>query len=195
MSVGGSDFLFPSRSRVMDLELFLSVPLLLRAKHRYDDVARPTFVWLSCARRAGGALLCMLRYSRLHNRIRVLDRITRLTANHLSNPRSFTNTTMPSINVSLKDGASPAELDKAKKTVTEQGGKVTKEFTLIKASRKSDGPSTQELSADCQEPSADLVLGPSSQPIRFTLSRRMSMSMSRRTTRSRRSRLCMAWMG
>ncbi|KAF2222830.1 hypothetical protein BDZ85DRAFT_281875 [Elsinoe ampelina] len=31
---------------------------------------------------------------------------------------------MPAINVSLKDGASVEELDKAKKQVTDQGGKI-----------------------------------------------------------------------
>ncbi|KAF2229301.1 hypothetical protein EV356DRAFT_456106, partial [Viridothelium virens] len=36
------------------------------------------------------------------------------------------------LQVSLKDGADAAELDKAKKTVEEQGGKITHEFKLIK---------------------------------------------------------------
>ncbi|GAB7354628.1 hypothetical protein MBLNU459_g5064t1 [Dothideomycetes sp. NU459] len=39
---------------------------------------------------------------------------------------------MPSINVSLKDGASASELENAKKQVTDQGGKITTEFKLIK---------------------------------------------------------------
>ncbi|KAG9535429.1 hypothetical protein KCU79_g21687, partial [Aureobasidium melanogenum] len=39
---------------------------------------------------------------------------------------------MPSINVSLKDGADASQLDAAKKQVTEQGGKITTEFKLIK---------------------------------------------------------------
>ncbi|KAK1088172.1 hypothetical protein LTR33_000682 [Friedmanniomyces endolithicus] len=42
---------------------------------------------------------------------------------------------MPSINasqVSLKDGASADQLDAAKKQVTDQGGKITNEFKLIK---------------------------------------------------------------
>ncbi|PNS21065.1 hypothetical protein CAC42_3402 [Sphaceloma murrayae] len=39
---------------------------------------------------------------------------------------------MPAINVSLKDGASTTELDKAKKQVTDQGGKIVNEFKLIK---------------------------------------------------------------
>ncbi|KEQ95138.1 hypothetical protein AUEXF2481DRAFT_5379 [Aureobasidium subglaciale EXF-2481] len=39
---------------------------------------------------------------------------------------------MPSINVSLKDGADASQLDSAKKQVTEQGGKITTEFKLIK---------------------------------------------------------------
>jgi len=34
--------------------------------------------------------------------------------------------------VSLKDGADASQLDKAKKQVTDQGGKVTKELKLIK---------------------------------------------------------------
>jgi len=41
---------------------------------------------------------------------------------------SHTNT----LQVSLKDGADASELDKAKKQVTDQGGKVTKELKLIK---------------------------------------------------------------
>ncbi|TKA83915.1 hypothetical protein B0A55_00179 [Friedmanniomyces simplex] len=39
---------------------------------------------------------------------------------------------MPSINVSLKDGASADQLDAAKKQVTDQGGKIVNEFKLIK---------------------------------------------------------------
>ncbi|KAI4723102.1 hypothetical protein E4T48_00791 [Aureobasidium sp. EXF-10727] len=39
---------------------------------------------------------------------------------------------MPSINVSLKDGADASQLDAAKKQVTDQGGKITTEFKLIK---------------------------------------------------------------
>ncbi|KAI4844562.1 hypothetical protein E4T44_06121 [Aureobasidium sp. EXF-8845] len=39
---------------------------------------------------------------------------------------------MPSINVSLKDGADASKLDAAKKQVTDQGGKITTEFKLIK---------------------------------------------------------------
>ncbi|TKA82038.1 hypothetical protein B0A49_00176 [Cryomyces minteri] len=39
---------------------------------------------------------------------------------------------MPAINVTLKDGADKKELENAKKTVTDQGGKVTHEFKLIK---------------------------------------------------------------
>ncbi|KAK4544494.1 hypothetical protein LTR36_004065 [Oleoguttula mirabilis] len=39
---------------------------------------------------------------------------------------------MPSINVSLKDGASAEQLDAAKKQVTDQGGKIINEFKLIK---------------------------------------------------------------
>ncbi|KAF2473015.1 uncharacterized protein BDR25DRAFT_258602, partial [Lindgomyces ingoldianus] len=34
--------------------------------------------------------------------------------------------------VTLKSGASASELEKAKKQVTDQGGKITNEFTLIK---------------------------------------------------------------
>ncbi|TIA36418.1 hypothetical protein D6C78_05440 [Aureobasidium pullulans] len=47
----------------------------------------------------------------------------------------FTHTpqiNMPSINVSLKEGADASQLDSAKKQVTEQGGKITTEFKLIK---------------------------------------------------------------
>ncbi|KAK3056794.1 hypothetical protein LTR09_002587 [Extremus antarcticus] len=39
---------------------------------------------------------------------------------------------MPSINVSLKDGASADKLEEAKKHISEQGGKVTHEFKLVK---------------------------------------------------------------
>ncbi|GAB7359062.1 hypothetical protein MBLNU230_g5134t1 [Neophaeotheca triangularis] len=39
---------------------------------------------------------------------------------------------MPAINVSLKEGASAEQLEAAKKQCTEQGGKITKEFTLVK---------------------------------------------------------------
>ncbi|PSN71288.1 hypothetical protein BS50DRAFT_570681 [Corynespora cassiicola Philippines] len=39
---------------------------------------------------------------------------------------------MPAVNVTLKSGASPDELEAAKKKVTDQGGKITNEFTLIK---------------------------------------------------------------
>ncbi|EOD43627.1 peptidase inhibitor i9 [Neofusicoccum parvum] len=39
---------------------------------------------------------------------------------------------MPVINVTLKEGASTEQLDNAKKQVTDQGGKVTHEFKLIK---------------------------------------------------------------
>nr|POE94556.1 hypothetical protein CFP56_16796 [Quercus suber] len=39
---------------------------------------------------------------------------------------------MPTINVSLKEGASADQLDAAKKQVTEQGGKIINEFKLIK---------------------------------------------------------------
>ncbi|KAF2198107.1 hypothetical protein GQ43DRAFT_474844 [Delitschia confertaspora ATCC 74209] len=35
-------------------------------------------------------------------------------------------------NVTLKDGANPTELENAKKAVTDKGGKITNEFTLIK---------------------------------------------------------------
>lgn len=42
--------------------------------------------------------------------------------------RAYTNISQ----VSLKDGAPSSELDKAKKQVEEQGGKVTKELKLIK---------------------------------------------------------------
>ncbi|CAD0100106.1 unnamed protein product, partial [Aureobasidium mustum] len=46
---------------------------------------------------------------------------------------SFTSRlNMPSINVSLKDGADASQLDAAKKQVTDQGGKITTEFKLIK---------------------------------------------------------------
>ncbi|CZT19909.1 uncharacterized protein RCC_05765 [Ramularia collo-cygni] len=40
---------------------------------------------------------------------------------------------MVKINVTLKKDADAAQLDQAKKQVTEQGGKVTDEYTLIKA--------------------------------------------------------------
>ncbi|KAF2870701.1 hypothetical protein BDV95DRAFT_574375 [Massariosphaeria phaeospora] len=39
---------------------------------------------------------------------------------------------MPAVNVTLKSGVSASELDNAKKQVTDQGGKITNEFTLIK---------------------------------------------------------------
>ncbi|KAK8223230.1 hypothetical protein HDK90DRAFT_499808 [Phyllosticta capitalensis] len=39
---------------------------------------------------------------------------------------------MPNVNVTLKEGASEEELQKAKKTVKEQGGKIINEFKLIK---------------------------------------------------------------
>jgi hypothetical protein len=39
---------------------------------------------------------------------------------------------MPAFNVTLKSGASTEELEKAKKTVTDQGGKIINEFTLVK---------------------------------------------------------------
>ncbi|KAF2245501.1 hypothetical protein BU26DRAFT_568080 [Trematosphaeria pertusa] len=39
---------------------------------------------------------------------------------------------MPAINVTLKSGASPEQLENAKKQVQDQGGKVTHEFSLIK---------------------------------------------------------------
>ncbi|KAF2456222.1 hypothetical protein BDY21DRAFT_348269 [Lineolata rhizophorae] len=39
---------------------------------------------------------------------------------------------MPSINVTLKEGASPDQLDAAKKAVADQGGKVVHEYKLIK---------------------------------------------------------------
>ncbi|EME47802.1 hypothetical protein DOTSEDRAFT_60196 [Dothistroma septosporum NZE10] len=40
---------------------------------------------------------------------------------------------MPAINVSLKDkNGDASKLEEAKKQVTEQGGKITNEFTLIK---------------------------------------------------------------
>ncbi|KAK5135653.1 hypothetical protein LTR08_004954 [Meristemomyces frigidus] len=39
---------------------------------------------------------------------------------------------MPSIMVSLKENASPDQLADAKKKITDQGGKITNEFTLIK---------------------------------------------------------------
>ncbi|KAI9709194.1 MAG: hypothetical protein M1828_002533 [Chrysothrix sp. TS-e1954] len=42
---------------------------------------------------------------------------------------------MPAINVSLKKDAPVGELEKAKKSVQEQGGKVTDEYTLIKGFR------------------------------------------------------------
>ncbi|KAK7518047.1 hypothetical protein IWX49DRAFT_50169 [Phyllosticta citricarpa] len=48
---------------------------------------------------------------------------------------------MPNVNVTLKEGASPEELEKAKKTVTDQGGKIINEFKLIKGF-------TAELPAD-----------------------------------------------
>ncbi|KAF2736787.1 hypothetical protein EJ04DRAFT_510890 [Polyplosphaeria fusca] len=39
---------------------------------------------------------------------------------------------MPAFNVTLKSGASPSELESAKKKVTDEGGKIINEFTLIK---------------------------------------------------------------
>ncbi|KAF1823312.1 uncharacterized protein K489DRAFT_355243 [Dissoconium aciculare CBS 342.82] len=36
------------------------------------------------------------------------------------------------INVSLQDGADASKLEAAKKTVTDQGGKIIKEFKLVK---------------------------------------------------------------
>ncbi|KAF2719303.1 hypothetical protein K431DRAFT_114361 [Polychaeton citri CBS 116435] len=39
---------------------------------------------------------------------------------------------MPSVNVSLKEGADASQLEAAKKQVEEQGGKVTHEFKLVK---------------------------------------------------------------
>ncbi|KAK6441803.1 hypothetical protein LTR95_001969 [Oleoguttula sp. CCFEE 5521] len=39
---------------------------------------------------------------------------------------------MPQINISLKEGASPDQLESAKKQVTEQGGKIEHEFKLVK---------------------------------------------------------------
>ncbi|KAK5175557.1 uncharacterized protein LTR77_000696 [Saxophila tyrrhenica] len=39
---------------------------------------------------------------------------------------------MPSINVSLKEGAGADKLEEAKKNVTDQGGKITHEFKLVK---------------------------------------------------------------
>ncbi|KAF2136756.1 uncharacterized protein K452DRAFT_236917 [Aplosporella prunicola CBS 121167] len=39
---------------------------------------------------------------------------------------------MPAINVTLKNDAPPEKLEEAKKNVTDQGGKVTHEFKLIK---------------------------------------------------------------
>ncbi|KAF2747904.1 hypothetical protein M011DRAFT_486298 [Sporormia fimetaria CBS 119925] len=38
---------------------------------------------------------------------------------------------MPAYNITLKDGSSKEELDAAKKKVTDQGGKITNEFTII----------------------------------------------------------------
>ncbi|WPG97999.1 Hypothetical protein R9X50_00078200 [Acrodontium crateriforme] len=40
---------------------------------------------------------------------------------------------MPQINVSLKEGASPDQLEAAKKQVQEQGGSIVNEFKLVKA--------------------------------------------------------------
>ncbi|KAF2193305.1 hypothetical protein K469DRAFT_551842 [Zopfia rhizophila CBS 207.26] len=37
------------------------------------------------------------------------------------------------LQVTLKSGASPEELENAKKSAIDQGGKITNEFTLIKA--------------------------------------------------------------
>ncbi|KAF2816913.1 uncharacterized protein BDZ99DRAFT_456713 [Mytilinidion resinicola] len=39
---------------------------------------------------------------------------------------------MPTVNVTLKSGANASELENAKKTVTDKGGKITNEFKLIK---------------------------------------------------------------
>ncbi|KAL8822155.1 MAG: hypothetical protein Q9191_007100 [Dirinaria sp. TL-2023a] len=39
---------------------------------------------------------------------------------------------MPLYNVTLKDGASPDELDKAKETAQSKGGVIKHEFSLIK---------------------------------------------------------------
>lgn len=39
---------------------------------------------------------------------------------------------MSTFNVTLKEGASPEELENAKKTVEDQGGKITHTFSLIK---------------------------------------------------------------
>ncbi|KAF2713112.1 hypothetical protein K504DRAFT_461690 [Pleomassaria siparia CBS 279.74] len=39
---------------------------------------------------------------------------------------------MPAYNVTLKSGASPEELEAAKKKVTDSGGKIVNEFKLIK---------------------------------------------------------------
>ncbi|KAH0334712.1 hypothetical protein KCU81_g9350, partial [Aureobasidium melanogenum] len=52
----------------------------------------------------------------------------RLAANKSRPSRQTTN----EIQVSLKDGADASQLDAAKKQVTEQGGKITTEFKLIK---------------------------------------------------------------
>lgn len=49
-----------------------------------------------------------------------------------STKRLINTTKMPSINVSLKDGASKDQLEAAKKQVTDQGGKITHEFKLVK---------------------------------------------------------------
>ncbi|KAF2760543.1 hypothetical protein EJ05DRAFT_498504 [Pseudovirgaria hyperparasitica] len=38
---------------------------------------------------------------------------------------------MPVINVSLKEGHSKEKLEAAKQSITDQGGKITKEFKLI----------------------------------------------------------------
>ncbi|RMZ23331.1 hypothetical protein D0859_12627 [Hortaea werneckii] len=39
---------------------------------------------------------------------------------------------MPTINVSLKEGASADQLDAAKKQCSDQGGKIVHEFKLVK---------------------------------------------------------------
>ncbi|KAL9095242.1 MAG: hypothetical protein Q9165_002498 [Trypethelium subeluteriae] len=48
------------------------------------------------------------------------------------NPYEPTHLCADYLQVSLKDGANTAELDKAKQTVEQQGGKITHEFKLIK---------------------------------------------------------------
>ncbi|KAF2479453.1 hypothetical protein BDY17DRAFT_303893 [Neohortaea acidophila] len=39
---------------------------------------------------------------------------------------------MPTVNVSLKKGASEDKYEEAKKQVTEHGGKITREFSIVK---------------------------------------------------------------